>query len=144
MILATGLLLVGVILGVIVRSLRAKARDVIKLGLCLSLLVVPAQAQSLEGTYAQGRFYNIVTGAWTHAFVPGVEMCVPTKAADVTATFTAWFDRDGYFEHDYALAVSREFKRLTVSLTTARYEFKLLEPDTVWFIETRWLIFGKH
>ena len=132
------------ILTLIIRVLHRRTNEVMKILMLLLLMGTPAHAQTLEVTYAQGKFFNIVTGEWTHAFVPGVEACVALpRELELTASVTSWHDKDGFFERDYALEISREFKRLTVSATAARYVFKDLESDHVWFVETRWLVFGK-
>lgn len=101
------------------------------------------RAQTLDVTSLHGRVYNIATGNWTIASVPGVEMCV----AGFTASGSWWFDlkQGGYFEQDLSLAWEKTWRdRFTVTITGALYVFRDLGTDRVWMVETRYRIFGRH
>lgn len=109
-------------------------------------------AQTLDATFTTGRFYNIATGEWTIASVPGLELCVAEK---VTLSGSWWFDtkRGGYFEQDLSLAwqlleakeqPTRWLDRVSVSLTGAVYIFRELGTDRVWMVETRYRVFGRN
>jgi hypothetical protein len=123
------------------------------LSVLLALVLAPtgAGAQTLDLTATHGRVYNIGTGAWTLASVPGVEMCV----ANFTVSGSWWFDlkQGGYFEQDWSLAWTPiEAKedpkswrdRFTVTLTGAVYIFRELGTDRIWMVETRYRIFGRN
>lgn len=117
----------------------------------LLLLAAPASAQTLDLTGTTGRFYNIATGEWTIAAVPGVEMCV----ASITVSGSWWYDlkSGGYFEQDWsvawALLEAKEHpkswrERLSINVTGALYFFRELGTDRVWMVETSYRVFGRN
>lgn len=124
--------------------LGKRAVQILLAGILLALVLAPnAGAQTLDLTATHGRVYNIATGNWTLASVPGVEMCV----ANFTVSGSWWFDlqQGGYFEQDWSLSWERTWRdRLTVSITGALYYFRELGTDRVWLVETRYRIFGRH
>jgi len=112
--------------------------------LALVLAPTPARAQTLDLTATHGRVYNIVTGAWTLASVPGVEMCM----ANFTVSGSWWFDlKQGgtFFEQDWSVAWEKTWRdRITVTITGAVYFFRELGTDRVWMVETRYRVFGRN
>lgn len=121
--------------------------------IALALLLAPTSlaAQTLDVTTLHGRVFNIATGSWTLASVPGVEMCV----ANVTVSASWWFDLrgDGFFEQDWsvawALLEAKEqpkswHERLSINITGALYVFRELGTDRVWMVETRYRVFGRN
>jgi len=151
MITLIALAIVGGLLDIL--FLVALGRRVVRWFLLLAFLTLApvASAQTLDFTTLHGRIYNIATGVWTVASVPGVELCV----ANVTLSGSWWFDlkHGGYFEQDWSLAwevleakeTPRTWRdRLSVSITGAAYVFKDLGTDWVWSVETRYRIFGRN
>jgi len=51
-----GLLIIGVIVGIFIHGLQRRVREVMKITMLLLLTAGAANAQTLEATYAQGRF----------------------------------------------------------------------------------------
>lgn len=101
------------------------------------------RAQTLDVTATHGRVYNIATGTWTIASVPGVEFC----AAGLTVSGSWWFDlqQGGYFEQDWSVAWEKTWRdRFTLIVTGAVYRFRDLGTDKIWMVETRYRIFGRH
>lgn len=133
----------------------------------LALALGPAEAQTLDVTHAFGRVYNITTGEWTVASVPGVEFGVPARGfGGFTFSVSWWLDLSRnpetpawgtgtmtidrtnaprFFEHDWSLMWSKEWTdRLETSVTAAIYVFRELGTDRIWLVETRYHVLGRN
>ena len=94
-------------------------------------------------TVSNGRVYNILTGQWTLATVPGFE--VSLKDWTVGGSWSLDLKGDGYFAQDWFINWERTWRdKLTVSATGSIYIFKELGTDRVWLVETRYRIFGRN
>ena len=86
-------------------------------------------------TLDTGRVFNYPVGRFVFATQPGIEVsCGP-----LTINANLAYDRQGYFERDLTVSMSREVsKRLTISAQAARFDYPGYDADMTASVSLRW------